>query len=191
MHILLRSLLKEIEQDQSEQSPLKYQFYCDMDGVLVDMDGGFKKISGGLLPKDYEAKNGKNSFWKIVNQHPNFWIELEPLPDAKVLWDYIKDNFKTPPPVILSAGQGNRIVEQKTAWIRKHIDPSVQVIIANSGVNKPQYIINSTEPNLTHILLDDTNKNITAWENSGEGRIALLHKNGADSIKLIQSIISK
>lgn len=189
MHILLKSLLKEVE--QQEQTPLKYQFYCDMDGVLVDMDGGFKKISGGMLPREYEAKNGKNSFWTIVNKHPNFWIELEPLPDAKILWDYIKNNFKDPLPVILSAGQGPRIIEQKTAWIRKHIDASVKVIIATSGVNKPQYIVNGTASNLTHILLDDTDKNIAAWESSGKSRIALLHKNAADSIKLIQSIISK
>lgn len=188
MHVLLKSLLKEMK--EQEQSAIKYQFYCDMDGVLVDMDGGFKKISGGMLPKEYEAKNGKNSFWKIVNRYPNFWIELEPLPDAKILWDYIKDSFKSPLPVVLSAGQGTRITEQKTAWIRKHIDPSVKVIIANSGVNKPQYIVNGTAPNLTHILLDDTDKNITAWENSGENRIALLHKNAADSIKLIQSIMT-
>jgi hypothetical protein len=187
MHILLKSLLKEAE----EQSPLKYQFYCDMDGVLVDMDGGFKKISGGMLPKEYEAKNGKNSFWAIVNQHPNFWVDLEPLPDAKVLWSYIRGNFKTPQPVILSAGQGVKIKEQKTAWIRKYVDPTVKVIIASSGVNKPQYIINGGDVNTVHILLDDTEKNITAWENSGKNRIALLHKNAADSIKLIQSIISK
>lgn len=186
MHILLKNILKEVE----ETDPLKYQFYCDMDGVLVDMDGGFKKISGGLSPKDYETKNGKNSFWKIVNQYPNFWIELEPLPDAKVLWDYIKETFEDPLPVVLSAGQGDRIKEQKTAWIRKHIDPSVQVIIAASGIRKPQYVIGGTDPNITHILLDDTDKNITAWENSGDKRIALLHKNAADSIKLIKSIIS-
>lgn len=189
MHILLKSLLKEMK--EQEQSPIKYQFYCDMDGVLVDMDGGFKKISGGLLPKEYEEKNGKNSFWTIVNKHPNFWIDLEPLPDSKVLWDYIKDNFKDPLPVVLSAGQGNRITEQKTAWIRKHIDPRVRVIIASSGVNKSKYIINGSDTGVTHILLDDMDKNITAWENSGKNRIALLHKNAADSIKLIQSIISK
>jgi hypothetical protein len=188
--ILLKNLLKEISENDTS-SPLKYQTYVDMDGVLVNLDKGFRAVSGGLSPQEYEAKNGKNTFWKIVNQNPNFWLDLEPLPDAKVLWDYIRDNFKDPQPVVLSAGQGNRVVEQKTAWIRKHIDPSVRVIIASSGINKPQYIINPTAPSTTHILLDDTDKNITAWENSGEGRIALLHKNAADSIKLIQSIISK
>jgi mitochondrial fission protein ELM1 len=186
MHILLKNLLKEVE----EKSPLKYQFYCDMDGVLVNLDKGFKAISGGLSPQEYEAKNGKNTFWNVVNKNPNFWVELEPLPDAKVLWDYIKDTFKDPPAVILSAGQGTRIKEQKTAWIRKHIDPSAQVIIASSGVKKPQYIIDRADVRLTHILLDDTDKNITAWENSGENRIAILHKDAASSINKIKQIVS-
>lgn len=190
MHILLKTLLTE-QAEANNESPIKYQFYCDMDGVLVDMEGGFKKISGGLTPNEYEAKNGKNSFWKIVNKYPNFWIELEPLPDAKILWDYIHDNFKNPPAVILSAGQGPRIIEQKTQWIRKHIDPTVQVIIAASGVKKPNYIFQTSNDLTTHILLDDTSKNITAWENSGDNRIALLHKNAADSIKTIRQIINK
>jgi mitochondrial fission protein ELM1 len=186
MHILLKNLLKEVE----EKSPLKYQFYCDMDGVLVNLDKGFKAVSGGLSPQEYEAKNGKNTFWNVVNKNPNFWLELEPLPDAKVLWDYIKDTFEDPPAVVLSAGQGNKITEQKTAWIRKHIDPSVKVIIAKSGIKKSEYIIDGAGTKLTHILLDDTDKNITAWENSGENRIAILHKDAASSINKIKQIVS-
>lgn len=187
MHILLKNLLKEAEED----SPVKYQFYCDMDGVLVDLEKGFKAVSGGLSPKEYEDKNGKNTFWKVVNKYPTFWLDLEPLPDAKILWDYIKDNFKNPPAVILSAGIGSTIYKQKTQWIRKHIDPSVQVIIASSGIKKSQYIINGADIQTTHILLDDTPVNITAWENSGKNRIALLHKNAAASIENIKRVISQ
>lgn len=190
MHILLKNILKEIE----EANPVKYQFYCDMDGVLVDMEKGFKAISGGLSPKDYEAKNGENSFWPLINKHPNFWIDLEPLPDAKILWDYIKDNFKNPPPVILSAGNVQKnptIKTQKEAWIRKHIDPNVRVILAMSGELKPQNIINGGDIGIVHILLDDTEKNIIAWENSGQkNRIGIKHKNAADSINLIKDIIT-
>jgi hypothetical protein len=135
------------------------------------------------LPKEYEAKNGKNSFWNVVNKNPTFWLDLEPLPDAKVLaWDYIHDTFKNPPAVVLSAGQGNTIKEHKDcSWIRKHIDPSVKVIIASSGVSKPTYIIDGSNARTTHILLDDTDKNITAWRNSGDNRIAILHKDAASS----------
>ena len=185
MSILLKKLLKEVQKESS----LKYQFYCDMDGVLVNLDKGFKAISGGLSPQEYEAKNGPNTFWNVVNKNPNFWIELEPLPDAKVLWDYIRENFKDPVPVVLSAGQGSKIKEQKTAWIRKHIDQSVQVIIASSGVSKPQYIINRPGVKLTHILLDDTSKNIDVWDNVDMHRIGILHKNAADSIRQMKIFV--
>ena len=187
MHILLKNVLKEVE----EKSPLQVQFYCDMDGVLVNLDKGFKAVSGGLSPKEYEDKNGKNTFWKVVNKYPNFWLDLEPMPDANTLWDFIRDNFKNPPPVILSAGQGNRITEQKTAWIRKHIDPSVRVIIASSGVKKPNYIINDPTKRITHLLLDDTQKNIEVWDNPDLHRVAVLHKNAADSIRQLTTFINK
>ena len=163
-----------------------------MDGVLVNMDKGFKDISGGLSPKDYEAKNGKHSFWTLVSKYPNFWINLEPLPDAKILWNYIKNNFKNPAPVILSAGDEQKnptIGIQKEKWIRRHIDSKVQVIIADKGINKPNYIIASPVSTI-HILLDDTQENIDAWKNSGDNRVGLPHKNAAESIKLIQDIIS-
>ena len=55
MHILLKDLLKE-----EEKSALQVQLYVDMDGVLVDMDAGFKELSDGLAPREYEEKNGKN-----------------------------------------------------------------------------------------------------------------------------------
>ena len=29
--------------------------YCDMDGVLVDFDEGFKKISGGISAEQFDA----------------------------------------------------------------------------------------------------------------------------------------
>lgn len=190
MHILLKNLLKE----DIEQPALKIQCYIDMDGVLVDMDGGFKKISGGLLPKEYEAKNGKNSFWKLINKHPNFWIELEPLPDAKILWSYINETFKDPLPLILSAGSGSKLAEQKRAWIKKHIDPSMddsRIIIAKKGTEKPNYIVKNPTVHTEHILLDDTNENINAWNNAGTNMVALLHKNAAESIKNIKETISK
>lgn len=187
MHILLKDLLKE---EENSENPLKIQLYVDMDGVLVDMEAGFKELSGGLTPKEYEAKNGKNSFWKVIAKNPNFWIDLKPMPDAGILWDFIKDSFTNPRPVILSAGQGTSIVQQKTAWIRKHIDPTVKVIIASSGTKKPEYVL-STAGRVTHVLLDDTQKNIDVWDNVNLHRIAIHHTNAANSIKELQTFVNK
>ena len=184
MHILLKDLLKEEE----EKSALQVQLYVDMDGVLVDMESGFMELSDGLAPKEYEEKNGKNSFWKLIASKPNFWIDLKPMPDAKILWDFIKENFKNPPPVILSAGQGSSIVQQKTAWIIKHIDPTVKVIIASAGSKKPEYVL-KTPGRVTHVLLDDTQKNINIWDNVALHRIAILHTDASSSIKKLQPFV--
>lgn len=188
MHILLKNIIKEAADEEGNENPLKVQVYCDMDGVLVNMDKGFMELSNGLAPRDYEAKNGKNSFWKLIAKKPTFWIDLEPMPDALTLWDFIKDNFKDPKPVILSAGRGSNVVKQKTDWIRKHIDPNVKVIIADSGEKKPNYTLN-VGGRVTHVLVDDTKKNIEAWNNEEKHRIAILHKDAASSIQQLKSFL--
>jgi hypothetical protein len=188
MHILLKDLLKEI--DEEAESVLKIQCYVDMDGVLADMDKGFKELSNGLSPSEYEAKNGKNSFWKLIAKKPNFWLELEPMPDAKILWNFIKENFTDPVPVILTAGQGTGLKEQKTQWAHTHIDPSVKVIIASKGTDKPNYILPSTGT-VSNLLLDDTQKNIDVWDNVALHRIAIHHTDAASSINKLKPFINK
>ena len=205
MQILLKSLLKEVE----EKDPLKVQIYLDMDGVLVDMNGhwdeahpenshGFKKLSGGYSAEDLKNhpelkgnhKAAQKRFWYLINREPNFWVNLKPKPDAKILWDFIKDNFKTPVPVILSAGQGSNLSAQKTAWIRKHIDPTVKVIIASAGPKKPEYIFQSSPgERITHVLVDDTQKNIDAWDNEAKHQVAILHTDAANSINQLKAFL--
>lgn len=187
MHILLKDIIKEVESEE-EKNPSIVQVYVDMDGVLVDMEKGFAAISGGLKPKEYEAKNGKSSFWKLIARHPNFWIELEQMPDAKVLWEFVHGNFKEPKPVILSAGQGARIIQQKNDWIRKHIDPSVKVIIAPAGPKKPEYTLN-IPGRVTHLLIDDTQKNIDAWQNKSPHHIAILHTDAQKTIEQLKAFL--
>jgi hypothetical protein len=195
MHILLKNILKEAVVKEDGENPLKIQLYVDMDGVLVDLDGGFKKITT-MTPKEYSKKNGKNAFWDVVEKNPNFWLDLPPLPDAKSLWDVIKDNFKNPPPIILSEGSGSNLAKQKKDWIKKYIDSNVEVRIANLGYLKSNYA--TKIPNVMNLLLDDTGPrdvegdeldNITAWENVS-GNIAIHHTDAASSIQKIGDILS-
>lgn len=192
MNIMLKSLLSEEVTSTTENSPLRVQCYVDMDGVLVDMEKGFAAISGGLTPKQYETQHGKGAFWKVIGRKKDFWITLEAMPDAMVLWKFLSDNFKNPVPVILSAGQGSTVVQQKTEWIRKHISPSVKVMIAPSGVKKPEFVLSSDSlagSYVTHVLIDDTQKNIIAWDNEAAHRIAIHHTSAAESIKALGSFI--
>jgi hypothetical protein len=219
MQILLKDLLKEtiknkksVNETLEENDPLKIQIYLDMDGVLVDMESGFKELSDGLSIEDYTKKNKPGSFWKLIATKPNFWIDLKPMPDARVLWEFIQKNFKDPVPVILSAGQGKAIKSQKEQWIRNNIDSSVEVIIALSGKDKALSTLN-LQGVVNHVLIDDNgpsdipadvpkdnnpstgdvkkenNKkvdNITAWQKVPK-HIGIHHKNAADTIRILSN----
>ena len=184
MSILLKNILKEIDTNSVDQHiPLNVQCYIDMDGVLVDMNKGFQAISGGKLPEEVSRKE----FWKLIGSTPKFWLNLPETPDGRVLWNFVSENFEHPAPVILSAGQGATILTEKTAWIRKHISETAKVVISPSGIKKPDYVIE--RPNTVHILIDDTQKNVDAWNNTEKHRIAILHKNTADTIKQLKNYI--
>ena len=193
--LLLKDLLKEVEQS----ALLQIQIYVDLDGVLVDLDKGFGKISGGYKVENFKTapefngdnKKAKKRFWQLINSTPDFWLNLEPKSDAKVLWKFIKDNFKDPVPIILSAGQGAPLIQQKTEWVHRHIDSNAKVIIAASGVKKAEYIVDQPGKRITHVLIDDTQKNIDAWNNEELHRIAILHKDAGTTIKQLQTFLNK
>jgi hypothetical protein len=202
MQILLRDILSEITSTEDpKDTPLKVQIYCDMDGVLVDMDKGFKELSGGYTVDNYVDKFGgdrkiaQKNFWKLIGRKADFWSSLDPMPDASILWKFITDNFKDPVPVVLSAGQGSKLAQQKTEWIHRHFGPHVRVIIATKGVDKPNYILDNGTPEegqyITNVLIDDTQKNINAWDSEPKHRIAIFHKNAAETIKALQPFIDK
>jgi 5'(3')-deoxyribonucleotidase len=189
MQILLKNILKEID----EPDTLKTQIYMDLDGVLADLDKAFKKASGGYtadtLKDDPQFKGdiklAKKRFWQIASK-PEFFFTLSPKPDALVLWQYVNRKFTDPKPVVLTAGQGSSIQQQKIRWVHKHLGPNVTVLIANKGAEKPNHIIE--QPNTRHILIDDMKKNIDVWNAPDRHRFGILHKNAAESIRLLDDI---
>lgn len=186
--ILLRDLLTE-----ADINGRNIQVYLDMDGVLADMDAGFKEISGGILPTELANKkcNGDKKlasklFWKLIDaKGSEFWSGLKPMSDAMVLWNF----FKQYHPIILTAGQGTEILQGKTEWCHKHLGSSVNPILAKSGVKKPDYITNDVDT--VHVLIDDTQKNIDAWNNPEAHRVAIHHKNAAESIRTFSDLYLK
>lgn len=211
MNILLRNIIKEINAQPRERSQqTRVQIYCDADGVLVDMDGGFMKISGNRRP--YECED----FWKIVGGKENFWVDLEPLPHAEELWRYLTTTFTDPSPIILSAGQktssskkpkpGLDIVAQKKAWVKQNLNPQPQhVIIAPSGAEKRMYAapFHLGDKNMLHILIDDDPvrhprkngiprvSNEAAWRSGGaEYRFVKYNPHGTNQLQSVKDGIA-
>ena len=161
------------------------QVYLDLDGVLVNFNKGFKQLSGGVSAESYakvkfngDAKAAKRAFWAAIGKAgAKWWENLETMPDGMVLWGF----FKRYNPIILTAGQGRGVREGKTAWVRKHLGQDVKMVLADKGENKPNYV--TQDPNTTHFLIDDMQKNIDKWNLPEARRVAILHTSAGDSIR--------
>jgi hypothetical protein len=165
--IKLTDLLKEVEEQ-------KYTIYCDMDGVLVDFDQGYKNLTG--MSTEEANAQGDEVFWGPIKQAgAGFWIKLKWMPDGQQLWDYI--NKYTP--ILLSAPskeESSRI--GKRVWVKRNL-PGVKLILRPSS-QKQQF---SGE---NKILIDDREDNINQWND--KGGIGILHTSTANTIKQLKDL---
>jgi len=159
-----------------EIQPQDYKLMVDMDGVLADFIRGVnEKIPGG-----YVEGNNKQ-MWKDVKEYSQnggrLWAELEPMPDAMELWNYVKQ-FN--PEILTSAGNpAFGADEQKHEWIKRVIgNPKVNI------VRKSAEKAGMAAPNV--ILIDDLRKSIDPWV--AAGGIGILHTSAANTIKELKKL---
>lgn len=154
-----------------------YKIFCDADGVLSDFDNNFQKYSGGIPPREYEEKMGKEAFWGLIDKKIGlkFWEKMPWTNDGHELWDYIK-KYK---PIILSAPSRDPISSKgKQNWVRSNL-PGTKLILAFSNDKK-----NYSKEN--YILIDDMEKNCKDWE--AAGGISILHSSAQDTIKKLKEL---
>lgn len=151
---------------------ISYKIYCDLDGVLVDFDRGYRELTG-IPPSQVQDVE---MFWKPIAQAgAKWWAELEWMPDGKVLWNYIK---KYNPPLLSAPSQEQSSRIGKAAWVRREL-PNVQLLLKPAD-QKDQY----ATPN--SILIDDKQKNIDQWNQAGG--IGILHTSAENTIKELQKL---
>jgi FMN phosphatase YigB (HAD superfamily) len=151
----------------------EFKIYCDLDGVLVDFDKGYKELTG----KDIAGQFFSDShFWDPINTAGyNFWINLEWMKDGKRLWKYIQKYS----PEILSAP--SRQPESRVAkhdWVNREL-PGVHLILRTAKHKKDFAGPKS-------ILIDDRIDNINDWR--AAGGIAIHHLNTKHTIDQLKSL---
>ena len=170
----LTDLYKQIKEEAEVTTP-QYKIYCDMDGVLVDFDKGYKALTG--KETSHVDVQGKNEFWGIFKQglenkkmsEKDYWANLEWMPDGKELWNHIKQ-YK---PTLLSApSRDPQSRWGKRIWVKKNI-PGTPLILAAAPMKK-----NYAKKNA--ILIDDKISNINDWNNAGG--IGILHTSTATTL---------
>ena len=92
---------------------MPYKVYCDMDGVLVDFEGGVRKLV--QMPT---SKLDKTTMWKHVAQAKAFFEDLSWTSDGKELWNairHLRPDILTGVPSIQSSRR------EKYNWCRREL----------------------------------------------------------------------
>ena len=157
---------------EADRSKGDYKIYCDMDGVLVDFDKGYKDLTGTEASFDTDPKQ----FWEPISKAgAAFWIKLKWMPDGKQLWDYIKQYN----PDLLSAPSREESSKiGKRVWVKREL-PGVKLIL-RSADRKQEF----ATPN--SILIDDRADNIQRWKDAGG--IGIHHTSASDTIQQLKKI---
>jgi 5'(3')-deoxyribonucleotidase len=133
--------------------------YCDLDMVLVNFMKGADAAVGG---DGFVANKDKEGKWNKINQVKGFWANLEWMPGAKRLHDFIiRYDAK-----VLSAYSSRDVNSKKgkLKWLAKHTKfkkPNINLVLRQ---HKQQYATKNGKPN---VLIDDYIKNINEWESKG------------------------
>jgi hypothetical protein len=147
---------------------MDYKIFLDMDGVLVNFDEQFKKLTGEY-PKQYEQTHTSDEFWEAIDSAGvGFWRGMKWMPGGEALYNRAAKHDH----VLLSSPSRSEVSKiGKRLW-RRDKTPNTKLILSRSHLKK-----NYAAPN--HILIDDRENNIQQWKDAGG--IGILYKS-ADQV---------
>lgn len=157
----------------------KPRLFLDLDGVFVDLD---KKIKE-LYHKRYDDHGPYEVWSKLTHEQPNFFYNLDPMPDYILLLDAVhkmEDEYYISFLTSMPRPTGNLITayNDKIKWVRKYLHDEWLVHTVPGWENKKKYVTSHND-----ILLDDAPRNIREWNEAGG--VGILHKNVEGSIILL------
>jgi hypothetical protein len=151
----------------------------DLDGVMADFDGGVLKLTGAL-PHEI----GKKEMWKAIARAKTFFEDLEFMPDAMELWNYVHDHplvksGKIKTGVLTGLPTMNDGANQKRRWVAKKINEHVPVIVLPSKEKRLH-----AAPGV--VLIDDRNDMIGPFVEAGG--IGILHRSAVETIGQLKAL---
>ena len=146
----------------------EYILFLDMDGVLVDYDGGFSNLTGGIKSGEIYKKYGPDKVRDIsLATGMKFWFNLGWERGGQELWNAASSLFNDIR-ILSSAGDCSpdrfKMVEAgKRLWIKNNIPtmPQSKVYIVNGKRFKKNYATKNS------ILVDDMPITIKEWNQAG------------------------
>lgn len=165
-----------------KQTPLltyKPTIFLDMDGVLADFDKRANEVLRTDNHYKYDFVHGAEVYWHNINTRaPNFFAELELMPDAMTLLNAVW-NEKLAVLTALPKSNPIRVKAQKETWVALNVREDLKVI-ACTTFEKPNYCQEGD------VLIDDRAVNRPAWQSKG-GRF-ILHTSAEDSVAQLREM---
>ena len=153
------------------------QIYCDMDGVLADFENGIKNMIGGKF---------SDKRWDELPD--DFFLQLEPMKDAKQLWDFIGKYD----PFILTAIPrsergpiSKRAADDKSRWMKRWFGVSVDRMYPVVRKHKANFAMDGRDPR-PNLLIDDHLGNVQEFKKARG--IGVLHTSASNTIKELKEI---
>lgn len=168
-----------------ELNNLKYEFYVDLDGVVADLERKIEELTGHkLINKENDRANPQDNeawlkFIEMMKNGRNLFEELDLMPDAMELWNYIKP-YK--PNILTACGRfrPDFVAGQKKVWVKANLDNHNKIYTVVAGRNKAKF----AHPQA--ILIDDKQKCVGPW--AERGGIGILHTSAANTINELKKL---
>ena len=134
--------------------------YVDMDGVLVNLEKGAFKVHGAQL-----GDVPKSDRWSKITATKDFWKNLEWMPGAKKLWNFLKPYD----PSIMSAYARTEpnSAKGKEEWLKHNVEKLPRSRINLVMRSDKQRFARDGRTQAPNILIDDHIKNVREWESNG------------------------
>ena len=156
--------------------------FCDLDGVLVDFEGGYLRTFGhGHM----DVK--KKVMWANIDAGgTEYWSALPPLPDYMVLWNYIipyRPTILTGCPGFTELSKSHQNAKKGKKWwgINNLPQDSEYGFIACFSKHKPTFMTGPGD-----ILIDDNEKIGMLWH--AAGGVFVHHTTAADTIMKLEQL---
>lgn len=170
----------------------QYTIYCDLDGVLADFakrgtqimrESGHPEFNYAEMQKMGSDKKHRNMVWAAITEYQKkhgyvVWRHLELMPDAHVLWNYIKPYHAQ---ILTAGGQPQyHAAEQKRGWVTENFGSNIRVNVVQMAKEKAQFA------DSTKILIDDQRKALDPWV--AAGGIGILHTSAVNTIRQLKEL---
>ncbi len=136
-----------------------------MDGVLADFERGVRELCGVMPVAQGMNCPEEELMWDRIREIGNFYDRLELMPGAGEMFAALYGKYGSACEILTGVPKPDRRIvsagADKTRWVRRLLSKD---IVINAVLRRDKYMF-CTGPDC--ILIDDYEKNIREWENSG------------------------